>query len=79
MHCAVYGQSEKQKKQVRHVTVPSALLWSYDIVTLDKEYRKAVHWLETLRLRRVKILEGGYNVSTLHPTSVFLLINSCRV
>ncbi|THH28277.1 hypothetical protein EUX98_g5904 [Antrodiella citrinella] len=26
----------------------------------DKEYRKAVHWLETLRLRRVKILEGGY-------------------
>ncbi|THH01505.1 hypothetical protein EW026_g1185 [Hermanssonia centrifuga] len=27
----------------------------------DKEYRKAVHWLETLRLRRVKILEGGYN------------------
>lgn len=28
----------------------------------DKEYRKAVHWLETLRIRRVKILEGGYNV-----------------
>ncbi|OBZ79225.1 Protein LAS1 [Grifola frondosa] len=27
----------------------------------DKEYRKAVHWLETLRLRRVKILESGYN------------------
>ncbi|KZW02078.1 RhoGAP-domain-containing protein [Exidia glandulosa HHB12029] len=27
----------------------------------DKEYRKAVHWCETLRLRRVKILEGGYN------------------
>ena len=27
----------------------------------DKEYRKGVHWLETLRLRRVKILEGGYN------------------
>lgn len=31
---------------------------------LDKEYRKGVHWLETLRLRRVKILEGGYNAST---------------
>lgn len=28
----------------------------------DKEYRKAVHWLETLRLRRVKILESGYKV-----------------
>ncbi|EJD55489.1 RhoGAP-domain-containing protein [Auricularia subglabra TFB-10046 SS5] len=27
----------------------------------DKEYRKGVHWLETLRLRRVKILESGYN------------------
>ncbi|KZS93245.1 RhoGAP-domain-containing protein [Sistotremastrum niveocremeum HHB9708] len=26
----------------------------------DKEYRKAVHWLETLRLNRIKILEGGY-------------------
>jgi Rho GTPase-activating protein 12/27 len=28
----------------------------------DKEYRKAVHWLETLRLRRIKILEGAYKV-----------------
>ncbi|GJE85925.1 RhoGAP-domain-containing protein [Phanerochaete sordida] len=27
----------------------------------DKEYRKGVHWLETLRLRRIKMLEGGYN------------------
>ncbi|KAI0085663.1 hypothetical protein BDY19DRAFT_964989 [Irpex rosettiformis] len=26
----------------------------------DKEYRKAVHWLETLRLRRAKILESAY-------------------
>ncbi|KAJ7101010.1 hypothetical protein C8R43DRAFT_245108 [Mycena crocata] len=26
----------------------------------DKEYRKGVHWLETLRLRRIKILESGY-------------------
>ncbi|KAF8167804.1 hypothetical protein B0H34DRAFT_683101 [Crassisporium funariophilum] len=26
----------------------------------DREYRKGVHWLETLRLRRTKILEGGY-------------------
>ncbi|KXN81114.1 Rho GTPase-activating protein 27 [Leucoagaricus sp. SymC.cos] len=26
----------------------------------DKEYRKGVHWLETLRLRRTKILESGY-------------------
>ncbi|THH12879.1 hypothetical protein EW146_g7284 [Bondarzewia mesenterica] len=26
----------------------------------DKEYRKGVHWLETLRLRRVKTLEAGY-------------------
>ncbi|KAF9262724.1 RhoGAP-domain-containing protein [Marasmius fiardii PR-910] len=27
----------------------------------DKEYRKGVHWLETLRLRRVRTLESGYN------------------
>ncbi|KAF5336909.1 hypothetical protein D9611_003445 [Ephemerocybe angulata] len=26
----------------------------------DKDYRKGIHWLETLRLRRTKILEGGY-------------------
>ncbi|KAF7978859.1 hypothetical protein HWV62_44331 [Athelia sp. TMB] len=26
----------------------------------DKEYRKGVHWLETLRLRRTKILEAAY-------------------
>ena len=32
-------------------------------LALDKDYRKAVHWLETLRIRRIKTLEGGYNVS----------------
>ncbi|KAI8983411.1 hypothetical protein BD414DRAFT_81407 [Trametes punicea] len=26
----------------------------------DKEYRKGVHWLETLRIRRVKLLESGF-------------------
>ncbi|KAJ8520565.1 hypothetical protein ONZ45_g2612 [Pleurotus djamor] len=26
----------------------------------DKEYRKAVHWLETLRLRKTKIIEAGF-------------------
>ncbi|KAG2345304.1 RhoGAP-domain-containing protein [Suillus weaverae] len=26
----------------------------------DREYRKGVHWLETLRLRRTKILANGY-------------------
>ncbi|RPD58368.1 RhoGAP-domain-containing protein [Lentinus tigrinus ALCF2SS1-6] len=26
----------------------------------DKEYRKGVHWLETLRLRRVKSIESGF-------------------
>lgn len=35
----------------------------------DKEYRKAVHWMETLRLRRTKILEGGYKVCTLQGRS----------
>ncbi len=28
----------------------------------DKEYRKGVHWVETLRRRRMKLLEAGYNV-----------------
>ncbi|KAH8120524.1 hypothetical protein DFH11DRAFT_1560466 [Phellopilus nigrolimitatus] len=26
----------------------------------DKEYRKGIHWLETLRIRRSKILEGAF-------------------
>ncbi|KAF8656378.1 hypothetical protein AX16_002565 [Volvariella volvacea WC 439] len=26
----------------------------------DKEYRKGVHWLETLRLNRTRVLESGY-------------------
>lgn len=28
----------------------------------DKEYRKGIHWLETLRIRRIKILEGAFTV-----------------
>jgi hypothetical protein len=35
----------------------------------DKEYRKGVHWLETLRLRRIKTLESGYKVDFRLPTS----------
>ena len=41
----------------------SACRW-VTIALLDKEYRKGVHWLETLRLRRTKILENGYKVNT---------------
>ena len=37
----------------------------------DKDYRKAVHWLETLRIRRVKTLEGGYNVSHTYVTEPY--------
>ncbi|KAF5375014.1 hypothetical protein D9758_000090 [Tetrapyrgos nigripes] len=36
----------------------------------DKEYRKGVHWLETLRLRRVRTLESGY-------TSLSMFIEEC--
>ncbi|TDL28854.1 hypothetical protein BD410DRAFT_760544 [Rickenella mellea] len=31
-----------------------------DAEEADREYRKGVHWLETLRIRRVKILEGAF-------------------
>lgn len=34
------------------------------ILSIDKEYRKGVHWLETLRLRRTRILTSGYKVSS---------------
>lgn len=39
---------------------------------IDKDYRKGVHWLETLRLRRTKILESGFKAS--HVLEAF----SCR-
>lgn len=34
-----------------------------DAEDADKEYRKAVHWLETLRLRRATTIRSGYTVS----------------
>lgn len=30
--------------------------------SIDQEYRKAVHWLETLRKHRIKTLDAGYHV-----------------
>ena len=39
---------------------------------LDKEYRKGVHWLETLRLRRIKILESGYHVRGHYSPATYL-------
>lgn len=34
----------------------------------DKEYRKGVHWLETLRIKRATTIRSGYTVSRLSPT-----------
>lgn len=48
-------------KQVMSITL--IIFTSSAELGLDKDYRKAVHWLETLRIRRIKTLEGGYNVS----------------
>jgi hypothetical protein len=48
-------------KQVMSITL--VIFTSSAELGLDKDYRKAVHWLETLRIRRIKTLEGGYNVS----------------
>lgn len=53
--------SVKLKKQVMSIT-PIVFTSSAES-GLDKDYRKAVHWLETLRIGRIKTLEGGYNVS----------------
>jgi len=51
----------KLTKQVMSTTL--IIFTSSTELGLDKDYRKAVHWLETLRIRRIKTLEGGYNVS----------------
>lgn len=37
----------------------------------DKEYRKGVHWLETLRLRRANTIRSGYTVRHMSPASAF--------
>lgn len=41
---------------------PHETRWHLAVHFADQEYRKAIHWLETLRIRRVKTLEAGYNV-----------------
>jgi Rho GTPase-activating protein 12/27 len=58
-------RSVRAKREAEEAGVPITLMNPYFIteLELDKDYRKAVHWLETLRIRRVKTLEGGYNVS----------------
>ncbi|KAF7320004.1 Glucosamine 6-phosphate N-acetyltransferase [Mycena kentingensis (nom. inval.)] len=42
----------------------------------DKEYRNGVHWLETLRLRRAKILESGFRSleGFVHETSTLVKV-----
>ena len=61
--------SAKLRKQVSPTT--PIFSTSFAKFFLDKDYRKAVHWLETLRIRRVKILEGGYNVSHTYGTELY--------
>jgi hypothetical protein len=36
----------------------------------DKEYRGAIHHLETIRLRRISTLEGAIKVSDVHNSMV---------
>lgn len=59
---ALYAQREMQTKQVTRIHFFTT---TFIFRLLDREYRKGVHWLETLRLRRTKILESGYKVRLL--------------
>lgn len=47
-----------------YVSFQGCLLHFYPI---DQEYRKAVHWLETLRKHRIKTLDAGYHVCHIFP------------
>ncbi|KAI0047664.1 RhoGAP-domain-containing protein [Auriscalpium vulgare] len=49
------GSSRNQENAARSVRAKR------EAEEADREYRKAVHWHETLRLRRVKILENAHN------------------
>ncbi|KAG6827483.1 hypothetical protein H0H92_011586 [Tricholoma furcatifolium] len=42
--------------------------------SVDREYRKGIHWLETLRLRRTKILEGGFKYLKHHAQSLEMFV-----
>ncbi|CAK5279930.1 unnamed protein product, partial [Mycena citricolor] len=53
----------RAKREADDAGMSSTFDFSLFFLTLllaDKEYRNGVHWLETLRLRRAKILESGY-------------------
>lgn len=60
-HCGMFGPNARQMRPVRDLSIYRVCAY-YDVFCEDKDYRKGVHWLETLRLRRTKILEGGYKV-----------------
>jgi hypothetical protein len=60
-HSEPFGLNEMRRKLVG-VYSSCPAYGTTTIPSLDKEYRKGVHWLETLRLRRTKILENGYKV-----------------
>ena len=73
LHYALCARNAKQMKQVslnsmfHYQMVMGA--YSLHFIFKDKDYRKAVHWLETLRLRRAKILESGYKVRHIFESS----------
>lgn len=54
-------------KRMRLVSPSLFLSDAFFTFVPDKEYRKGVHWLETLRLRRTKILESAYKVQVHVP------------
>ena len=59
-HSVLFARNEKLMRLVSDasVYVSRAKL----MLCTDREYRKGVHWLETLSLRRTKILASGYQV-----------------
>lgn len=67
---ALYVQREMQTKQVTRIYFFTT---TFIFRFLDREYRKGVHWLETLRLRRTKILESGYKVRLLFESELHSL------
>lgn len=58
--CARSEPKEKLTKPVCYCVL--LFLLNAENSVQDKEYRKGVHTMETLRLRRAKTLEAGYTV-----------------
>lgn len=68
-------RAKREAEEAGKLPLPTLLL---SLIVLDAIYRKSVHWLETLRIRREKIVEAGYHVCS-HALIQNLSLDDCFI